>query len=352
MNDSSNYSIVRREPQHVDQLNKMYADVFGAELYDKSLKRWNWQYLDNPGIGKSEPAIWVAVQGDVVLGQLATMEFPMWWGDHEVQASAAMDYMVRNEARGRGIGIALTEAWLDHVDVGLGLGLTPSSYALFRKTMTDVGPVPSYLRILDSKMFARHRLGWFLGTITAPFLKMALHFTVSPAAQETNLNVRMVSDFSKDYDDLWLRVRGSYAAIVRRDSNYLNWKYIRCPFRSYRIYEARTAEMLSGYIVTRTEGDPSFQRGIIVDLFCDPQDTATTAALVEIAMNNFQSIGVARVETYCLDTRLIHSFKQLGFRAGRTTTQYCVSHRRISSAPLTRQSEWNLMLGDGDLDRA
>jgi hypothetical protein len=352
MSDLTSFTVVRRRPEHVNQINELYAGIFGQDSLEQSLKRWDWQYLENPSVGESEPAIWVAVQGELVLGQLATMEFSMWWGQQEVRASAAMDYMVRESARGRGVGIALADTWLEDVDVGLGLGLTPSSHALFRKSMTDVGPVSSYLKVLDVRKCARRRWGSFLGTVATPFVKLVLGLAPTPVSGISEIEVCPVSYFSKEYDGLWVRVRNSYAAIVKRDSDYLNWRYIQCPFRSYCVHEARVKGVLTGYAVTRTEGKRDFLRGIIVDLFCDANDVATQRVLIDAALNSFRRDGGARAETYCFDVRLARAFQQHGFRRGRTSMQYTVSHRGVSSEPLTRQSEWSLTLGDGDLDRA
>ena len=352
MSNSTSFTVVRRKPEHDNQINELYAGIFGQDSLEQSLKRWEWQYLENPSVGESGPAIWVAVDGEIVLGQLATMEFPMWWGQQEVRASVAMDYMVRESARGRGVGMALAEAWLKNVDVGLGLGLTPSSHALFKKSMTDVGPVSSYLKVLDVRKYVCRRWGVFLGTLATPFVKLALGLAPAPVAGMSDIEVRAVSHFSKEYDDLWVRVRGSYAAIVKRDSNYLNWRYIRCPFHSYCVHEARVKRVLAGYAVTRTQGERDFRRGIIVDLLCDAHDVATQRLLIDTVLNSFRRDGSARAETYCFDSRLARSFQQHGFRRGRTGMQYTVSHRGVSNEPLTRQSEWSLTLGDGDLDRA
>jgi len=46
------------------------------------------------------------------------------------------------------------------------------------------------------------------------------------------------------------------------------------------------------------------------------------------------------------------AFRRHGFRSGVTAIQYCVAHRHASGEPLARRSEWHLVLGDGDLDRA
>jgi len=352
MASSDFVQIVQRIPGHDAQVNEMYTEVFGDETRDRSLKRWDWQYLQNPNTDDSGPVIWIAVHDERVIGQLATMPFGMWWGGRELRASAAMDFMVRTEARGRGVGVALSEAWVSHVDVGLGLGLAPSSYGLFSKMFTDVGPVPAYLKILDASAVARRRWGRVGGTVAAPLIGAALVLMSKPVSSTGGVDVSATSTFSDEYDDLWCRVRDSYGPIVRRDAAYLTWKYSQCPFRRYRVLAARTGGALSGFVVIRSEGEPSFRRGIIVDLLCDTADVSTQDALIEAALSEFRAGGAARAETYCFNDSVAKSLRRHGFRRGRTNIQYCVAHRHVSSWPLSRRADWSLMLGDGDLDRA
>jgi len=350
--------IVRRRPEHDAELFALYAEVFGGGNLERSRKRYDWQYFENPNTPEDGPVIWMAREGDLLLGQMATMPFPMWWGDREVRASAGNDYFVRKSVQGRGIGIALSNRWADEVDVALALGLTPSSYPLFRKLFTDVGPVPSFLKILDSTAVARKKWGPLAGTLAGPILGLGLSLVSGNPVRTVGLDVRPVEGFSDEYDELWLRARASYATCVRRDAAYLRWKYLACPFRSYRVLEARTAGTLSGYAVIREEGDPAFRRGVIADLFCDTTDSATQDALIAAALADFSGKGLVRAEVYCLNRRLGKALKRHGFRSGTTAVQYCVACRGTpdgSFGPKTVLNDlanWNLFLGDGDLDRA
>ncbi|MBK5255251.1 MAG: hypothetical protein JJE39_04390 [Vicinamibacteria bacterium] len=350
--------IVRRRPEHDPELFALYAEVFGGGNLERSRRRYDWQYFENPNTPEDGPVIWMAREGDTLLGQMATMPFPLWWGDHEVRASAGNDYFVRKSAQGRGIGISLSNRWADGVDVALALGLTPSSYPLFKKLFTDVGPVPSFVKILDPVAVARKKWGQAVGSMAGPLLGVGLKiFSRSPGAA-LDVEILQVQTLSDEYDDLWLRARSSYATSVRRDAKYLRWKYLACPFREYRVLEARKAGRLSGYAVIREEGETSFRRGVIVDIFCDTTDLATQDALLAAAGADFSTKGLVRVEVYCLNSRLALALKRHGFRAGTTAVQYCVAYRGTfdgASGPkpvLGDVANWNLFIGDGDLDRA
>lgn len=350
--------IVRRRPEHDPELFALYAEVFGDGNLERSRKRYRWQYFENPNTPKDGPVIWMAREGDSLLGQMATMPFSMWWGDREVTASAGNDYFVKKSAQGRGIGIALSNRWADEVDVALALGLTPSSYPLFRKIFTDVGPVPSFLKILDSTAVARRKWGPLAGSLAGPVLGLGLTLLSRSPGLAVDVDVRPVGDFSDEYDDLWLRARASYASCVRRDARYLRWKYLACPFRDYRVLEARRAGALSGYAVIRDEGDPAFRRGIVADFFCDTMDLASQDALLAAALANFSERGLVRAEAYCFNRRLGAALRRHGFRSGTTAVQYCVAYRGTPDgqggpkAVLDNLANWNLCLGDGDLDRA
>src|SRR5438876_4790834 len=168
-------AVERRAPGDADEIFRLYQGVFGADLTEASRRRWRWQYLDNPATGADGPDIWVAREGEQVLGQYASMPVRLWWGGREVRSSWGMDVFLRAEARGRGLGAQLFTAWSDHVEVALGLGLTPSSYGLFKKLRYhDVGPVPFFQKVLDPRAVARRRLGPVMGPVAAPVLRAAL----------------------------------------------------------------------------------------------------------------------------------------------------------------------------------
>jgi GNAT superfamily N-acetyltransferase len=348
--------IVRRRPEHDPELFALYAEVFGDGNLERSRRRYDWQYFANPNNPDDGPVIWTAREGDTLLGQMATMPFWMWWGDREVRASAGNDYFVKKSAQGRGIGIALSNRWADEVDVALALGLTPSSYPLFKKLFTDVGPVPSFVKILDARAVARKKWGPVGGALGGPLLGLGLAVLSGRPPESKDVDVREVQAFSDEYDDLWLRARTSFTTCVRRDARYLRWKYLACPFRAYRVLEARKAATLSGYAVLREEGEPAFRRGVIADLFCDTGDIATQDALLAAATADFSSKRLVRIEVYCLNSRLARALKRHGFRAGTTAVQYCVAYRgtpgETRDSVLGDVANWNLLIGDGDLDRA
>ncbi len=346
--------ISRRGEGHSEELFRLYGEVFGHGMTERSRARWRWQYLDNPATPSEGPAIWVAMEDGAVLGQYASMPVRLHWGGKEVDSSWGMDVFLRPEARGKGVGARLFTAWADSVSVALGLGLTESSYALFKKLRyEDVGPIPFYQKVLDPKAVAARRAGDAWGAALGPVAGAALDF-VHPEREHPEARAVAVTrsdGFSTEYDALWERARSSYAMCVRRDRAYLDWKYRRVPHRSYAVQEARRGGELTGYAVSRHEDYEGIRLGWVVDVFADAQDHATKDALLGALLREFRDEGVARVQAFSMNRALGDDLKRRGFFEGRSPMQFCVRAKTVAPAVFAEREAWHVVFGDSDMDR-
>jgi GNAT superfamily N-acetyltransferase len=345
-------AVQRRAAEDDEELFRLYAEVFGQDMTEASRRRWRWQYLENPSTTAEGPEIWVAREDGTLLGQYASMPVRLWWGGREVRSSWGMDVFLREQARGKGLGARLFTAWSDHVEVALGLGLTPSSYGLFQKLRyVDVGPVPFYRKVLDPGAVARRRLGP-AAAVAAPILRgaFAVWQRQEPVAAG-DVVVHVVDGFSDEYDALWERARLSYAMCVRRDRAYLEWKYRLCPHRAYEIREARRAGQLAGFAVSRQEDYRGVRLGWVTDVFADGEDPAVHDTLLAAILDGFAASGVARAQAFSLDTRLGAALRRRGFRPGPSPMQFCVRSRVESAAVFAETGRWHVVFGDSDMDR-
>jgi GNAT superfamily N-acetyltransferase len=334
------------------ELFRLYAEVFGQGMTEASRKRWRWQYLDNPHAAGA-PSIWVAREDGRVLGQYASMPVRLFWAGREVDASWGMDVFVREEARGKGVGATLFTTWSDNVEVALGLGLTPSSYGLFKKLRyDDVGPVPFFMRPLDARALMRRRLGRGLGDAAGLAVSAGLAWwrpERKPA--HPGLQVQTVRRIGDDVDALWDRARTGYAMCVRRDAAYLEWKFARCPHQAYTLREARRAGALAGYAVSREQDYGGVRLGWIVDLFTEAGDEDARDALIGAVLDGFRGAGVARAQAFAMHGALAAALKRRGFLQRPSPMQFCVRARVESGDALLRRQEWHVVFGDSDMDR-
>jgi GNAT superfamily N-acetyltransferase len=343
--------VVRREAADQEDIFRFYAETFGQELTEGSRRRWQWQYAENPQREAEGPSIWVAREGSAVLGQYASMPVALRWGGREVRSSWGMDVFLRPEARGKGVGARLFTAWSDHVEVALGLGLTPSSYGLFKKLRyQDVGPVPFFQKVLDARAVVRRRLGPALGTLAAPLLTIGWSLRYPDRPRASAVPVERITTFGPEFDALWERAGASYAMCVRRDAAYLRWKYADCPHRAYDLWAARTDGVLRGFAVSRHEDYRGLRLGWIVDVFADASDRDAKDALVSAVLESFRAAGVARAQAFALDGALGDDLRRRGFRQAASPMQFCV-RTRVEDAPLQDRARWHVVFGDSDMDR-
>lgn len=343
--------VVRYEAGDQEDIFRFYAETFGQDLTEGSRRRWQWQYASNPQREAEGPSIWVAREGASVLGQYASMPVALRWGGREVRSSWGMDVFLRPEARGKGVGARLFTAWSDHVEVALGLGLTPSSYGLFQKLRYhDVGPVPFFQKVLDARAVARKRLGPVAGALAAPLVSLgwALRYPDRPRASD--VAVERIGSFGPEFDALWERAGGSYAMCVRRDAAYLQWKYVDCPHRAYDLWAARGGGALRGFAVSRHEDYRGLRLGWIVDLFAAADDALAKDALLTAVLDSFRAAGVARAQAFALHAGLGDALRRRGFRQAPSPMQFCV-RTRAGTEPLSDVPRWHVVFGDSDMDR-
>jgi GNAT superfamily N-acetyltransferase len=346
-------SISRRTPADEEEILRLYADTFGASLAEGGRLRSNWQYRENPETQASggDPEIWVAREDGGILGQYASMPVTLWWQGREVRASWGMDVFVRSEARGKGVGARLFMTWADHVDVALGLGLTPSSYALFHKLgFADVGPVPFFRTWLDPQAAMSRQLGKPLGQLAGAVLGVGLWLR-RRQPRIGNVAVRPIKTFGPEYDELWMRTRASHLMCVRRNAAYLNWKYVECPHREYDLWEARREECLVGFAISRHEDYRGLRLGWIVDVYADTADSEARSTLLAAILDSFRAKGVVRAQAFAMSQALAHDLRRAGFVRGRSPMQFCVRTRADASEALRALGQWHVVFGDSDMDR-
>jgi GNAT superfamily N-acetyltransferase len=349
----SGLEITPRSAADDDELFRLYRAVFGEALAESSRRRWRWQYLDNPATAPGGPEIWVARDGGTLLGQYASMPVHLRWGDRQLRSSWGMDVFLSPAARGRGVGARLFTAWSDSVEVALGLGLTTSSYGLFRKlSYADVGPVPFHYRILDPRAVAARRLGPKWAGIAGRLLGLGwrVRHRERPLPPG-DVVVAPVARFDARYDALWDRAGASYAMCVRRDAAYLNWKYLDCPQRRYDIVEAVRGGTLAGFALSRHEEHRGLRLGWIVDLFAHADDHAVRDALLGHVLDGFRRAGVARAQAFSMSAAVGAGLARRGFRRGDSPMQFCVRARVPSDGVFAATGRWHVMFGDSDMDR-
>ena len=335
-------------PEDRSELDTLLRRVFGDSWAEASARRWDWQYRRNPH--SREPRIWVARDGPRVVGQYATMPVKVSVRGRELDGSWGMDVAVAPERQRQGLGEVLFQTWDQHSGASLGLGLSAASYRLFQKLRwPDVGPLPCLVKPLTARAFAR--------TSAPAIVNSAIALVAQPVVRllrgraPTDATIRHVEHFDSRFTDLWERVAPRFDLAVRRDANYLEWKFVELPHLRYSIVASDRGGSVDGYAVFRH--DAGRRVTALVDFLVDPDDPSTFAALLHVAEAEARAAGSHKIRAFAMNAAFRRTMHANGYFRVRSTIQFVA---KVNAVAVDRQfyrdtRRWHVTLGDSDQDR-
>jgi hypothetical protein len=340
-------------------IDHLYRRVFGPDAADSNRLRWDWQYLRNPNCPDGTPEIWVAREGPTVVGQYATMPVRLHVRDRDVCASWGMDVMVAPERQRQGLGEVLFRTWDEHVGASLGLGLSQSSYRLFKKLQwPDVGPVPCMVKPLTRR--ALRRRSWpmpvnrFVSAVTLPLIRLLTR------ARPSEGQIDPIRRFDESFTQLWEGVAPRFDLAVRRDAAYLNWKYAEPPHVRYNIVVLRgarasgtSADRPRGYAVYRHIQEPRFRVTLLVDFLVDPEDSEGLGALLSWVDRDAREADSDKIRAFAMHTGFRQELKRAGYFQVKSTMEFVtkINAVPVDAAFYENRDRWHVTLGDSDQDR-
>ena len=159
-----------------------------------------------------------------------------------------------------------------------------------------------------------------------------------------------VTGFDGSFDELWSE-SGFLAHSIRgeRSAAFLEWRFARCPQKSYRIFRVRDARgSLAGYAVWYVSGDIAN----IADLFV--RDAASLEPVLRLFIRHARRAGIAAISFVYLGSESMGAhLKALGFfhrpEDGKVTVFRPEAARRGSTDPFLRRDDWYLTEVDRDV---
>jgi hypothetical protein len=358
-------------------VNRFIDTAYGSLAPRKGSARRKWQFVDNPFQIRSDDLapIWIAVDGNDVVGQIAVQAASVQIDGVEHVAGWIVDVMILSNHRGTGLGHRLHDAVAASVPLLVTLTMAPATRRIavragcvtlaqtreFAKLVyLDSGSVRKYLlsRTQHRPLFqtlARvacdvlqvHRL-------MAPIVNRCLQLLSGgkPGSwYDDKIEVVEVGSFEGELDQFWNRVRPSYPAIFVRNSQFLNWRFFKSPDLRYRCFVARRSDECVGYLVLRRSIPEELPAGHIVDFLVALGDTRTFESLIAYASRSFGN-DVAAISCVTSVPEFELSLRKHGFRAVRTVQATVVCrdpHLRARIDEL--KDDWYFTKGDHDWDQ-
>lgn len=345
-------SIDAYRPEDVKAITAMYRRVFGSDAAEENRLRWEWQYRRNPNNPAGGPLIWIAREGQTVVGQYATVPVRLQVRGAEIDASWGADVMIAPERQRQGLGEALFRWWDQHGGASLGLGLSEGSYRLFQKLRwPNVGPVPCLIKPLSRRAFRRPDWPMSLNRLVSALA----HPLIRVIAREKPLRAQIVPlrRFGEEFTFLWKRLASKFDFAVKRDAAYLNWRFIEPPHVRYSTVALRRGDDVHGYAIYRHVREPRGRVTLLVDFLADPDDDLGVKTILRWIDQEARLADSDKIRTFALHDGFRRIMKRSGYFQVKSTMEFSakINEVEVPGDFYANTARWHVTLGDSDQDR-
>lgn len=295
--------ITRATPDDADDLLAFQLGTFEAGSRQVDAARAAWLFDANPcRTDDATRDIWVCRRNGAIVGQQAQIPFDLRVGRQQRRAAWAVDLMVDDAWRLRGVGPALVSTQMEANTIVGGLNLSDKGQATYtRAGWTDLGVVPVYLRPLDLARVAD--LGALpdrvarLAPVAGPVLAATDRALVAGLAA-AGVRLEAIDRFDERVDAVWQASAAHHPVAARRDRAALAWRIDQRPdrdllHRHYLVVRGRAA----GYVVVRAGGTAEQPTAVVVDYLAPPRWAAPLLVAAGVAAAHDRGAVAMSVKT-------------------------------------------------------
>ena len=287
-----NWCLRKSDDGDVPKIIGLMEAAFNGEIISENLdsEHWMWKYDQNP---LDQAGSFVADDDGIIVGHYGCIPFEISTPESEVKACIVVDVMTHPNYRMQGIFTSLGSfslTTMEKQNYHLSIGFTPSSRASsvlpghLKIGWVELKKIPILGKPIDLREVAAgrftNRVLRFLGRIG---LRAALStvFRWKMTKITHDLTIRETDITPNEFDSLWKKFGLDYNLIQKRNYEFLKWRFLTSPFRTYRIIGAYSNETLLGYSVVRSFQLNNLAGTLIIDLFSRKDDEETIGALLD-----------------------------------------------------------------------
>jgi hypothetical protein len=332
-------------------VEQLYRRTFGTEAADRMRLRWDWARR-NPANAAGDPPYLIVREGPTVIAACPLMPVRVSIRGLEAEGAWSGDPLVIAERQRQGLGESLLRAWDRDSGVGLGASLSEGTRFLLDNKLhwPKEVTVPCLVKPLSRR--ALRRPNWpvainrLVSVLTLPVVKVVAR------ARPLREQVEVVRRFDRDLDRLWERVASRIDLAVRRDTRYLNWKYIEPPHVRYSVAVLRRNEEAQGYAVYRHLREPQGRVTQIVDFLTDPDDERGLKTLLRWIDREARAEDSDKIRCYVQHARYRRVIRRSGYFVVKSQVllNAKVNAVQVPADFYDEPDGWHFTWGDGDLD--
>ncbi len=317
-----------------------------------------WRYFGRRTTDGSIP-YWVFDLGGEIIGACGLEPVMLVVDGNPVHAVRTMDIMVSPDVDGRGLGTFMNLMLFRQFPVTLVTGSNASSHQLLTRMFHHTLDLVFWKTLIASRevIEQRFKAGPVSGVIAAGAdLVLSMIRRRRRRPPPPGIEVKQMSRFDAQVDTLSHVFEQPGRIIVRRNAEYLNWRFVENARCRYRLFGAFAGETLKGYVVTRLNLNRPNPRheGEIVDWLAQGASgpNSPLPALLTAAVDDLVSTGAGFVTCAAHGAEIEAAADSSGFRFREgqripffVRASSATLHRRLSSAP-----GWFVTRGDLDVE--
>ncbi len=266
------------EREILDTFNLVFREVCGEGYVDRTMEEWRWEFLENP---RGMRVMLAVTPSGKVAAQYAAVPMAAKSPIGETTFVHAVDSMVhpdfRKGLKKPGLFVEVGRAWFDYIrelgkdSVGFGYPVRPA----WRIGNRYLGY--SLVRIVD-------------------YLTVEVEGFRPAAPGEAGLEVQVARGVGREEADrFWEEWSSSVDCAVKRDGEYLEWRYQRKPGGSYRFLLARKGGNLKGLAVLHPKSGLVPSSAVFAEWMVLPGGEGAGRALLEAARKTALEEGRERL---------------------------------------------------------
>ena len=311
-------------PGDEQAIAQLFEVAFGKPM---AVEFYRWRFVNNPaGKGICE----LAFDGDRLCAHCGVTRVTILCDGKEMQAGLGGTAMTHPDYQGRGLYALLYNRafeWMLQEEIFLFFAFPDAHRSAHRLLKRKLGFVDIYEVPRFSLRFKDRR----------------------PVTEDnrSDLYIKELKDFDERFDRLWETVSNEYRVIVKRNSRYLNWRFIKNPGAQYRILGYCNKEELLGYAVLKDYGK-DLQ---VVDLLTVPETNIGLALInhtIQLAMRQ----DLESVSMWLNPANRLHiELERLGFKPNEPVVYFGgrVLNTPSLESPFYSYRNWHLMMSDSDV---
>jgi Acetyltransferase (GNAT) family len=329
---------------------------YGADAVQADPAYVDWQFRDAPGVRESGAPLWMARKDGRVVGALGRIRTSVRIGEEEVPAAWAVDFAVREDLRGSGIGEALSVAARLEPAVRLVMEAAPAAQGITaRRGYRLVCDVPLFVRPLQpARWLQTHGIPSALALLSAPVLPLlaALDDRALRQARKEGIDLLEIRSFDERADLLFTDLSARYPVLCRRDRAWLEWRLERHPFaHRYLLHWLVQHGRTVGYAVLRAGTYRGAPAGVLVDYLCAPE---LIGPLLARCIERFRATRAATIFCLHMNPSGARAFRAAGFVRRKSGWPFLVQPEGASARAarlLVDPGSWFATGADSNVDR-